>query len=107
MEQQDEPDEINRLAAAFVSLAENSNALALLTRYEPRLQRDYHRALKSLLNLQALRKKENRIRETNPIPQVNTLRLVKPSPLSGVQRPTPPPQPRAASPQTQVPSHGS
>src|SRR5712692_5165237 len=86
MEQQDEPDEINRLAAAFVSLAENSNALALLTRYEPRLQRDYHRALKSLLNLQALRKKENDARQTNPIPQVNTLRLVKPQP------PTPSPQ---------------
>jgi len=97
MEQQDEPDEINRLATAFVSLAENSNALALLTRYEPRLQRDYHRALKSLLNLQAIRKKENDTRQTNPIPQMNALHLVK-TPVASAQS-------RATNPQSPATSH--
>ena len=47
-------DEMGRLAAAFNTMAD-SKALALLHRYETRLNRTYQRGLKNLLLLQTLK----------------------------------------------------
>ena len=44
-----------RLAIAFESLSEPSGSLALLNRYQARLQRQYERLLKALTDLQAAR----------------------------------------------------
>jgi hypothetical protein len=47
-------DDRHRLAVAFESLTSNGS-LALLNRYQPRLQREYQRLLKTLTDLQAAR----------------------------------------------------
>jgi hypothetical protein len=46
-------DQPTRLALAFKSLADNSNSLHLLTRYEARLHRQYEKALEQLLAVRA------------------------------------------------------
>jgi hypothetical protein len=50
--------EPNRLAFAFDALSEPNGALALLNRYQARLQREYQRVLKMLMDLQAARRAE-------------------------------------------------
>src|SRR6058998_1554254 len=46
------------MALAFRSLADDSRSLALISRYESRLQRTYERAYKTLRELQQARKSE-------------------------------------------------
>ena len=53
------------IAAAFKSLADGSNVLQLIGRYEARHQRAYSRALRTLLQLRAAAKSP---KEPNPIP---------------------------------------
>jgi hypothetical protein len=48
----DQADESIRQALAFKSLADNSRSLALLSRYETRLQRGYLQAVEAFKNLQ-------------------------------------------------------
>ncbi len=48
--------EPNRLAIAFESLSGPNGSLALLNRYQARLQREYQRTLKTLTDLQAARR---------------------------------------------------
>src|ERR1035441_252605 len=63
-------DEMGRLAAAFNTMAD-SKALALLHRYETRLNRTYQRGLKNLLLLQTLKVRN----EPNPICEHSTAGL--------------------------------
>jgi hypothetical protein len=49
-------DDRSRLALAFESLSGANHSLALLNRYESRLQHEYQRILKALLQLQAARR---------------------------------------------------
>ncbi|HYP09647.1 MAG TPA: hypothetical protein VER03_25710 [Bryobacteraceae bacterium] len=49
----DDADESIRQALAFKSLADNSRSLALLSRYETRLERAYQRAVQALKELRA------------------------------------------------------
>jgi len=49
-----------RVALAFKALSESNGSLSLLNRYQDRLQREYQRILKTLLDVQAARLKEAR-----------------------------------------------
>src|SRR6266481_5411931 len=68
-------DEATRAAHAWKSLADTSNSLRLLTRYEASLHRRYLRAIKTLTELQAARRaaippepEEIQNSQTNPAP---------------------------------------
>jgi hypothetical protein len=71
-EEFDKTDEMTRLAIAFQTLSDNSNALRLLDRYLAGIRRDYDRAFQRLLDLPStpptLRQKKTRFYGTNPIP---------------------------------------
>jgi hypothetical protein len=56
--QREHPDfsDTQRLAVAFGSLADNGNSLALINRYQARLQNEYQKILKSLSHMQATRR---------------------------------------------------
>ena len=83
-------DEHTRAAHAWKSLADNSNSLQLLTRYEASLHRRYLRAIKTLTELQTARKAaETENCETNPIP-------IQPQPLHTLPDHLEPPQPTPA-----------
>jgi hypothetical protein len=57
-----------RVAFAFEFLADNGNALALVNRYQARLQREYQRILKSLFQMQAARADEVKFpNRANPV----------------------------------------
>jgi hypothetical protein len=59
--------EHHRLAMAFNALARDSSSLALLNRYQARLQNDYHRVLKALTQMQSARAKQAKLpNEPNP-----------------------------------------
>lgn len=64
----DNADESIRQALAFKSLADNSRSLALLSRYETRLERAYQRAVQTLKDLRAetARVSENKIAPNEP-----------------------------------------
>src|SRR5258708_4946826 len=67
-EQHKNISDCERVALAFEALADNGNALALVNRYEARLQHDYHRILKSLYQMQATRATEVKLpNRANPI----------------------------------------
>jgi hypothetical protein len=74
-EQFDKTDEMTRLAIAFQTLSDNSNALRLLDRYLAGIRRDYDRAFQRLLDLRILnspqpsgRRKRDFTEQTEPIP---------------------------------------
>lgn len=50
--------EHHRVAIAFKSLSESNGSLSLLNRYQSRLQREYHRILKTLVEMQTVRLKD-------------------------------------------------
>jgi hypothetical protein len=52
-------DDDTRLALAFTGLSDNSRTLALLNRYEARMQRTYRGALESLRTLREIQKLQN------------------------------------------------
>lgn len=57
----------HRLAMAFSALSGASSSLALLNRYQARLQLEYQRILKALLQMQSLRAKEVKLpNDPNP-----------------------------------------
>jgi hypothetical protein len=57
-----------RVALAFEFLADNGNALALVNRYQARLQHEYQKILKSLLQMQAARAHEVKLpNRANPV----------------------------------------
>jgi len=59
--------EHHRLAIAFDALVRDGGSLALLNRYQARLQNDYHRILKALMQMQAARAKQAQLpNEPNP-----------------------------------------
>lgn len=62
-------DDDTRMALAFDSLARNSGTLALLNRYEARLQRTYNRALESLRALREMQKLQNDPKPSNTAEQ--------------------------------------
>jgi hypothetical protein len=79
-------DDATRTAHAIQTLANESNDLALLSRYETRFHRMYHRALKQLLDLQDRRKRDGQTVETKapaPSPQSENANLPNelPAPL--------------------------
>ena len=53
--------EHHRLATAFDALARDNSSLALLNRYQARLQNDYHRVLKALMQMQSARAKQAKL----------------------------------------------
>jgi hypothetical protein len=59
-------DDHTRTACAIQTLANESNDLALLNRYETRFHRIYHRAFRQLLELQDRRKGDGQPVETKP-----------------------------------------
>ena len=84
-EMNQEPSNDDRLAYTFKKLADNSQSLALLIRYEGALQRSYDRSFKQLHLLQSAR------RHTGPRPQPNEPKpaatvlipaLLEPNPLT-------------------------
>jgi len=80
-----------RLAIAFESLSGANSALALLNRYQARLQREYQRLLKTLTDLQAARHAaEAKISRKSNLPN-------EPKPATA-QPPQPPPPPPPPSP---------
>lgn len=95
-------DDDTRLALAFTGLSDNSRTLALLNRYEARMQRTYRGALESLRTLREIQKLQN-----DPNPN-NELSPEPPSPSQFRQatsdarqavppHPTPTTRPQAAS----------
>jgi hypothetical protein len=71
-------DDATRTAHAIQTLANESNDLALLSRYETRFHRMYHRALKQLLDLQDRRKRDGQPVETKkpaPAPEPENTKL--------------------------------
>jgi hypothetical protein len=91
-------DAITPLSFAFAELS--SKSLSFLSRNESRLERVYHRALKTLLELQRLRNQniqkrtESQIRQPTPSPQPTTT-APNQKPETRNQKPAPSPQPRA------------
>ena len=73
-EQFDKTDEMTRLAIAFQTLADNSNALRLLDRYLAGIRRDYDRAFQRLLDLRILN-------SPNPETEENAILRNKPNPI--------------------------
>jgi hypothetical protein len=60
--------ERERVALAFESLADDGNSLALVMRYQARLQHDYQKILKSLYQMRATRAAEVKLPNgANPI----------------------------------------
>src|SRR5258708_38760045 len=79
-------DEMTRLAMAFTTLADNSNALRLLDRYLAGIRRDYDRAFQRLLDLRILNspnpdEKKNALLPNEPNP------IIEHAPLEQVSRP--------------------
>jgi len=67
-EDYEEMPENHRLAIAFDALSGSHSSLALLNRYQSRLHHEYHRLLKTLLQMQAARAPEAKLpNEPNPV----------------------------------------
>src|SRR6185436_5132030 len=90
-EMNQDPSDDDRLAYTFKKLADNSQSLALLIRYEGALQRSYDRSFKQLHLLQSARRHTGtRPQPNEPKPAATTLitATLQPNPLA-----PPPPAP--------------
>ncbi len=82
-------DESTRMAMAFKKLSDDSHSLHLLVRYRGTLSRQYHRALKQLLNLRAKSSvaQEIPVPEPEPAPSPDALQVQQPNEPTPIVKP--------------------
>jgi hypothetical protein len=82
----DDMPENHRLAIAFDALSGANSSLALLNRYQSRLHHEYHRLLKTLVQMQSAQARTPKLpNEPNPISERSTDEHVAPVPTNHQQ----------------------
>ena len=91
MENYEQIPQHRRLAIAFGSLTAATDSLGLLNRYQARLQREYLRLLKTLMDLQAARARQADAQAAPPAEETHLPNEPKPSTHTGSPVPETPP----------------